>query len=116
MGSTYRGSFIGIRKILQKPALAVAVQVAAATMLPIAEELSPVGNPASDPHPGLYRGSWVVVSGTKSVSYRGRPTKRPYGRLMNTARYARDVEYGTSKVPRHSVARRTMDAAVSRGG
>ncbi len=116
MGSTYRGSYVGIRKILTMPSVAVAVEVAAATMLPIAEALSPEGDPSTDRHAGLYRGSWVVVRGTKSVRYRGRPTKRPYGRLLNTTAYARQVEYGTGRVPRYAVARRTMDAAVSRGG
>ncbi|MFD8595371.1 hypothetical protein ACFV1L_10255 [Kitasatospora sp. NPDC059646] len=116
MMSTYRAHFMGTRKLLLHPGMAVAVVAAATTMQPIAESLSPVGDAEADPHPGLYRGSWRVATGTKSVRYRGRPTKRVYGRLENTARYARDVEYGSRRVRRYAVARRTVDAAVSRNG
>jgi hypothetical protein len=109
----YRGNFEGIGRMMQQPGIRLRVIRAAADMLPIAVNLSPVGDAESDPHPGLYQRSWRVEYGDKPVKFHGADRPRPYGRLVNTAGHARDVEHGTDRVPRHAVLRRTLDAAIA---
>lgn len=115
--STYTGNYTGIGRMLRRPGMAKAVVVAATKMLPIAVTNSPTGNAATDPHPGLYRRSWRVEYGVKPIKFRGRPSERPYGRLINTTRYAVAVEHGVpNRVPRHAVLRKTLDEAVAAHG
>lgn len=111
--STYKGNFRGIGRMLSQPGMRAVVLVRAHEMLPIAVALSPSGDPATDPHPGLYRRSWRVEYGDKPVKFHGVKRMRPYARLVNTAPYAQRVEYGTDKVPKHWVARKTIDQAVA---
>jgi hypothetical protein len=113
MTSYYRGNFQGIGRMLQQPGIRLACIRAAADMLPTAVNISPTGDPSTDPHPGLYQRSFRVEYGEKPVKFHGVNRPRPYGRLVNTANYAVDVEHGTDRVPRHAVLRRTLDAAVA---
>lgn len=113
MASFYRGNFRGIGLMLQRPGMRRKVIQVAAEMLPIAVNFSPTGAYPGDPHPGLYRRSWRVEYGTKPVKFHGVSRPRPYARLINITDYAIDVEHGTARVPRHAVARRTMDAAIA---
>ena len=58
-----------------------------------AEFTAPVGDPASDPHPGLYRDSF------RTEVEVGKPVKGPdrlIGRVYNDAPHAAAVEYGYS--------------------
>ncbi|MFD0276172.1 hypothetical protein ACFVHB_20025 [Kitasatospora sp. NPDC127111] len=109
--STYTGRYNGIGRLLQNPGVQRATAQAAQRMQRIAEFLSPVGDPATDPHPGQYQNSFAVVPVTKNVPFRGKPRLRAGSRLINTARYARDVEYGNGKVQRYAVLRTALDAA-----
>lgn len=111
--STYRGNFKGIGLMLQRSGMRRKVVQAAADMLPIAINNSPIGVYPGDPHPGLYARSWRVEYGMKPVKFHGVKRPRPYGRLVNTTNYAVDVEYGTSRVPRHNVCLKTLDAAIA---
>lgn len=114
--STYVGNFRGIGNMLRRPGMALAVRNAATEMKPIAERLSPVGNIPGDPHPGLYQRSFRVEYGVKPVKWRGVARPRPYARLVNTSPYALAVEHGNSRVPRHSVLWKTMEAAKAAHG
>lgn len=70
-----------------------------------ARAIAPVGDPASDPHPGLYRDSFETsVSVERTLSGR-----RAVGRLRNNATYAAAVEYGNGKVKAHHVLGRSID-------
>jgi hypothetical protein len=114
--STYHGNFRGIGTMLQRPGMARAVEKAAHRMQPIAERLSPTGEFPDDPHPGLYARSFRVEYGVKPVKFRGRPSERPYARLINKAPYALAVEHGNGRVPRYAVLRKTLDAAKAAHG
>lgn len=99
--------------MLQRAGMRRVVVQKATEMLPIAIQNSPVGAFPSDPHPGLYQRSWRIEYGEKPVKFHGVSRPRPYARLINTASYAVDVERGTSKVPRHAPAMKTLDAMVA---
>ncbi|MFJ9694947.1 hypothetical protein [Kitasatospora sp. NPDC101183] len=109
--STYTGRYIGIGKLLQRPGVQQATAEAAQRMLRIARFLSPVGDPAADPHPGQYRESFEVRPIIKNVPFRGKSRMRAGSRLVNTAGHARAVEYGNGKVQRYAVLRTAIDAA-----
>lgn len=107
--SYYRGNFQGIGRMLQQPGIRKALEDKANEMRPVAVGISPVGDPRTDPHSGEYRDSWTVVTGDKRVKFHGVSRPRPYARLLNTSTHAVDVEYGTIRVPRHAVLRKTLD-------
>lgn len=114
--SYYRGNFKGIGQMLFQPGILRALEDKAHQMRSVAVSLSPVGDPKTDRHSGQYRDSWVVIAGEKPVKFHGRRRPRPYARLLNTSTYAVDVEYGTARVPRHAVARKTMDIFKAANG
>lgn len=68
--------------------------------------ISPVGEPARDPHPGLYKDSWHATSHKRG----GRRRDRAVAVTWNSAPYARWVEYGTERVPAHHVLLRAAQA------
>lgn len=107
--STYKGNFRGIGLMLQRPGMRKVVVQKAAEMLPVAQRLSPVGTPPNDKHPGQYRSSFRIEYGEKPVEWRGVKRVRPYGRLVNTAPYAMDVEFGNKRYAGHAPLRKTMD-------
>ncbi|MCQ6554795.1 hypothetical protein NPS70_16540 [Streptomyces sp. C10-9-1] len=109
--SKYTGSYRGIGSMLRRPWLMKPCRDAAVRMKGIAESIAPVGNPAEDRHPGLYKASLDVLPIYKDVRFRGRPHNRPGARLINTAPHAWRVEYGDGRVPRYAVLQRTIDAA-----
>ncbi len=111
MTSTYIGRYTGIGRLLQNPAMQRATAKAARRMKGIAEGLAPVGDPATDPHSGQYKASFTVQPAIVSVPFRGKPRRRAASRLVNTARHAKEVEFGNGRTPRHAVLRRTIDAA-----
>lgn len=65
----------------------------------VAVGISPVGQAAWDPHPGLYRDSWHSTSHKRG----GRNRDRAVAVVWNSAPYARWVEYGTERVHAHHV-------------
>ncbi|OKI19313.1 hypothetical protein [Streptomyces sp. CB03911] len=111
MAATYVGRYNGIGRLLQSPAVQLATAKAAERMKPIAESIAPVGDPATDPHPGQYKASFVVQPATVNVPFRGKPRLRAASRLVNTARHATKVEFGNGPTQRYAVLRRTIDAA-----
>jgi len=90
-------------RMIQADMLARAERIEAAAV-----GLSPAGG-ASDPHPGHYKGSFIVTTTARG----GRRRDRATATVTNTAYYARWVEYGTEKVPAHHVLLR---AAAAGGG
>lgn len=72
----------------------------------VAESISPVGEAAWDPHPGLYAESWHVTSHSRA----GRHRDRAVAVVWNSAPYARWVEYGTERVRAHHVLLRAATA------
>lgn len=109
--STYTGRYNGIGNLLRRPGVQQATAEAAERMMRIARFLSPVGDPAADPHPGQYRESFKVEPIVKNVPYRGKSRMRAGSRLVNTSDHARAVEYGNGKVQRYAVLRTAVDAA-----
>ncbi|GAB7187152.1 hypothetical protein ATKI12_6983 [Kitasatospora sp. Ki12] len=109
--STYTGRYTGIGNLLRSPGVQRAALQAAERLQRAAVFLSPVGDPAEDPHPGQYKASFVVVPVTKNLPYRGKPARRLGARLLNTSPHATAVEYGNGKVQRYAVLRSAVDAA-----
>lgn len=107
--SYYRGNFRGIGRMLQQPGIRQACVDVAERMRPVAMNLSPVGDPQTDPHSGEYRNSWIVLTSDKPVKFHGVRRPRPFARLMNTSSHATDVEHGTDRVPRYAVCRNVLD-------
>lgn len=107
---TYHGRYSGIGRMLQQPWMQRGVRQFAVGMKKVAESLSPVGNPASDPHPGQYLSSFDVVPVFINVPFRGKPRMRAGARLINTAPHAWRVEHGNGRVPRYAVLSKSVDA------
>jgi hypothetical protein len=71
----------------------------------LAVSIAPVGG-ASDPHPGLYKSSFVVTTTARG----GRRKDRATATVTNTAPHSRHVEWGTERVPAHHVLLRAAQA------
>lgn len=83
----------GQREFLLSPELAAAMLKMAETVKARAEATAPVGNPASDPHPGEYRDSFhATVEVRKPI----KGPERVVGVITNDAPHAAAVEYGYS--------------------
>lgn len=72
----------------------------------VAIGISPVGEAARDPHPGLYKESWHATSHKRG----GRNRDRAVAVVWNSAPYARWVEYGAERVAAHHVLLRAAQA------
>ncbi|GGX26961.1 hypothetical protein [Streptomyces chryseus] len=114
--STYHGKFTGMGAMLRRPWMLRAVTKPAHRALAIAQALSPTGNPAEDPHPGLYRSAFKVTYELKNKPFRGQPALRATATLVNTAPHAGIVEYGNGKTEKYAVLRRTIDAMKAAHG
>ncbi|MEU1074294.1 MULTISPECIES: HK97 gp10 family phage protein [unclassified Streptomyces] len=107
--SRYVGRFNGIGRMLTRPWLHVPCLAAAEKIMSAAQQHAPVGDPDADPHPGLYRDSFEVHTHVKNAPFHGKPALRAGAIVVNTASYARSVEYGNGKVPRYNVFRKAID-------
>lgn len=97
----FKMSTRGVGQLLRSPMVEAEMLRRAEVIKGVAEAISPVGEAASDPHPGLYKSSWRATVEQKAVG-RSRK-KRPVGVVSNSAPYARWVEYGTERVHAHHV-------------
>ncbi|MGW2514695.1 hypothetical protein ACWC0A_36025 [Streptomyces scopuliridis] len=112
--SKYTGRYSGMGKMLSMPWLQAPCLAAAEEIKTVAQSIAPVGDPAEDRHPGLYKASFTVVPHTKNVPFRGKPRLRTGARLLNTAPHAAIVEFGNGRTPRYAVlsrAREIVEAA-----
>jgi hypothetical protein len=114
--SKYRGRYVGIGSMLRRPWLQRPCLEAAETLQSEAQNVSPVGDPEEDRHPGLYRASFEVQPITKSVKFRGRPSQRHGARLVNKASHAWRVEHGDGRVPRYAPLQKAIDAVKAVNG
>ncbi|MEV4939558.1 hypothetical protein [Streptomyces zaomyceticus] len=112
----YRGNFRGIGRMLQRPWLQPPCVKVAEALQTEAESVSPIGDPAEDRHPGLYRASFHVAPIIKEMRYKGQPTQRSGARLVNTAPHAWRVEHGDGRVPRYAPLQRAIDALKAAHG
>ncbi|MGW0984282.1 HK97 gp10 family phage protein [Streptomyces xiamenensis] len=99
MATRFRMSRRGVGQVLKSPMVEAAMRARAEAIRATAIALSPVGDAADDPHPGLYKASWHV----SSASSGGRRRDRATAKVWNSAPHARFVEYGTERVPAHHV-------------
>jgi hypothetical protein len=114
--SKYTGRYTGMASMLRQPWMIRAVTTPAHKGLEIARNLSPVGKPGEDPHPGAYRSAWKVTYGLKNKPFRGRAALRQVATLVNDSDHARHVEYGNGGTPEYRVARNTVDALKAAHG
>jgi hypothetical protein len=106
----FRMSSRGVGQLLRSPMLEAEMMRRGELIKSVAESISPVGDAARDPHPGLYRDSWYVVASNKQV---GRTRKRrATATVGNSAPYARWVEYGNE----HYSGRHVLLRAAMAGG
>ncbi|MFB7823882.1 hypothetical protein [Streptomyces hydrogenans] len=107
----YKAHFRNTGLMLKKPMFHAPCLKAAERMQSFAESVSPVGDPAEDAHPGLYRSSFKTMPIFKDVRFKGRPTSRAGARLLNVAPHAWRVEYGDGRVPRYAPLQKAIDMA-----
>lgn len=108
MAARFKMKRKGVGELLNSPMIAAEMLRRAEVIRAVAMSISPVGDPAGDPHPGHYKESWKATVQRKGV---GRTNKtRPVGVVSNDVYYARWVEYGTEKVPAHHVLLRAAQA------
>lgn len=101
----FKADYAGIGKMLRSTEMQAGIRQFVEQAKDRAVELAPVGDPATDPHAGRYKESFVVSSGVQR-----RATSRAYGDLTNTAPEAVDVEFGTSVQEAHHVLLRSLEA------
>lgn len=102
MPAKFRLSRRGVGQLLRSPMVEGEMLRRAHVIKGVAESTSPVGDPAHDPHPGLYKASWHVSSTRRGGRRRDRATATVY----NTAPYGAVVEFGTERFPgRHVLLR-----------
>ncbi|MBB1253172.1 HK97 gp10 family phage protein [Streptomyces sp. OF3] len=94
----------GVGRLLRSEMVETEMRRRAETIRSVAVSISPVGEAARDPHPGLYKSSWHVSSTRRG----GRRRNRATATVWNSAPYARWVEYGTERVPAHHVLLRAV--------
>lgn len=97
----FDASFVGIAALLRSPMLGEALLKRAELVKARAEELAPVGDADTDPHPGRYRNSFQ----TRLDSHRGRVRAV----ILNTSPEAIRIEKGNSKIDAHNVLMRALD-------
>ncbi|WP_407563312.1 HK97 gp10 family phage protein [Streptomyces sp. 184] len=102
MPAKFRMSRRGVGQLLKSPMVEAEMLRRAHVIKGVAESISPVGDPAHDPHPGLYKASWHVTSTRRGGRRRDRATATVY----NTAPHGGIVEVGTERIPgRHVLLR-----------
>ncbi len=107
MGASFRASYEGIGELLKSPMMEAEMRRRAEKVRAAAEARAPVGDPASDPHPGRYKASFRVVSGRAG----GVKGDRAFGRTLNDSPEAFYVEWGTSRQPAHHTLLNAVQAA-----
>ncbi|WP_037576802.1 HK97 gp10 family phage protein [Phaeacidiphilus oryzae] len=95
----------GVGELLRSEGMRAEMLRRAELIKAAAEETAPEGGPR-DPHRGLYRSSFVVVSSTRG----GFKDDRAAAAVGNTAPYAADVEYGNGHVEAHHTLARAAQA------
>lgn len=102
MAARFKMSRKGVGQLLRSPMVQTEMNRRGEVIKGVAVGISPVGEAARDPHPGLYKSSWHVTSRARGGRRRDRATATVY----NTAPHARWVEYGNEKYPgRHVLLR-----------
>lgn len=114
--SKYVGKYNGLGRMISRPMFAKPCRKAAVEIMHVAQAGSPVGNPAEDSHPGLYKKSFDVVPVVKNVPFRGKPRQRFGAAVINTAPHAWRVENGDGRVPRYAVLQRAVDTVTAAHG
>ncbi|MGZ6806390.1 MAG: HK97 gp10 family phage protein [Mycobacteriaceae bacterium] len=104
----FNPSYVGLGEVLRCPEMQAEMRRRAERIKAAAEAMAPVGDAAKgDKHPGQYKASFHVESGS-GPSLRG---VRAYGRVTNDAPHAAAVEFGNSHSPAQHVLGRALDAA-----
>ena len=99
----------GVGDLLRSPMIEAEMLRRANAIRTVAEGISPVGDPARDPHPGLYKASWHVTSTRNG----GRRRDRATATVWNSAPYAAVVEYGTeTRSGQHVLLRAAMEGGA----
>lgn len=114
--SKYVGKYAGLGRMVSRPWMAKPCRDVAVKIMDVAQAGSPVGNPAEDSHPGLYKRSFDVVPVVKNVPFRGKPRQRYGAAVVNTAPHAWRVEKGDGRVPRYAVLQRAIDTMKAAHG
>lgn len=96
----------GVGRLLRSEMVEAEMLRRAKIIKSVAESISPVYAGPRDPHPGLYKASWVVSSTRRG----GRNRDRAVATVANGTPYARWVEYGSERVPAHHVLLRAAMA------
>ena len=104
----FKASFSGIREMINAPFMVAEMRRRAERVAARAEATAPVGDPATDPHPGRYKASFRVESG-RHGGYRH---DRAYGRAVNDAPENFIVEFGTSRQAAHHTLRNALHEAA----
>ena len=107
MAARFRMKRKGVGELLRSPMIQADMLRRADRIKDAAVAISPVGEAAWDPHPGMYKASWHTTSHRRG----GRRRDRAVAVVWNSAPYARWVEYGTERVPAHHVLLRAALAA-----
>ncbi|QEU76877.1 hypothetical protein CP967_31110 [Streptomyces nitrosporeus] len=102
--------------MVSRPWLAKPCRDAAVKIMQVAQAGAPVGNPAEDTHPGLYKASFDVVPTVKNVPFRGKPRQRFGAQVINTAPHAWRVEKGDGRVPRYAPLQTAVDTVKAAHG
>lgn len=96
----------GVGQLLRSPQVEADMLRRANAVMAAAVGISPVGDAARDPHPGLYKSSWNVTSTTRG----GRRKDRATATVYNTAAHAAHVEFGTERIAAQHVLLRAAQA------
>jgi hypothetical protein len=107
MAARFKMSRRGVGELLRSEMIEAEMVRRANIIKSVAEGIAPEGVPPGDPHPGFYRASVIVTSTRRGGVRRNRATAT----AINTAYYARWVEYGTERVRPHHVMLRAAQAA-----
>lgn len=105
MPARFKMSNKGVGQLLRSDMVKAEMERRANVIKGVAVSIAPVGS-VRDPHPGLYKSSFVVTSTSRG----GRRKDRATATVTNTAPYARFVEYGTERVTAHHVLLRAAQS------
>lgn len=107
MARIFNASYQGIGDMLRSEFMRVEMERRANRIRDAAVAEAPVGTPPDDTHPGRYKASFRVESGTRG----GWKHDRAYAEVVNDAPEAFYIEYGSSKITARHVLAHAMDAA-----